>query len=230
MLTRVQRLSLGNHERMVRKCLDLLDSVCLLLAREVVDDVHLCAQTSVLIQSIVKHVKKTLIRVQKPANTSGAPSRDGSRAQTPHHANLADEGQPEAQQYPATLPTISRAYSHDPLADIPSRPMADFMDQTFIAPPNYNFQTNDFEPFLDDSSLDHSVMSDNPADWITMPLDGIINSGDANVDQGFHSIGPMVGSRDMLEVLTNQDYNGMQDFNPMAWMSPTTPYQGFNNG
>lgn len=226
----MQRLSLGNHERMVRKCLDLLDRVCLLLAREVVDDVHLCAQTSVLIQSIVKHIKKTLIRVQKPANTSSAPSRDQSRAQTPHHATVGDEGQADGQQYTATLPTVSGAYTHDPLADIPSRPMADFMDQTFIAPPNYNFQTHDFEPFLDDASLDQSVVSDNPADWITMPLDGIINSVDANVDQGFHGIGPMVGSRDMLEVLTNQDYNGMQDFTHMTWTSPTTPFQGFNNG
>ena len=111
--------------------------------------------------------------------------------------------------------------------------MSDFVDQTFIAPPNYNFQTNEFD-FIDDSSLDHSMLSENPADWVTMPIDGLMNmgSGDANVDQGFHSIGPMIGSRDMLEVLTNQDYNaGLQDFSQMAWTSPnpTTPYQGFTS-
>lgn len=109
--------------------------------------------------------------------------------------------------------------------------MADLMDQTFIPPPNFNFQTNDFDPFMDDASLDQSMLSENPADWITMPLDVLINSGDTNVDQGFHSIGPMVGSRDMLEVLTNQDYNVMQDFSHVAWTSPTgsTPYQGYTS-
>jgi hypothetical protein len=212
---------------MVRKCLDLLDRVTILLAREVVDDVHLCAQTSVLIHSIVKHVKQTLIRVQKPANTSGAPSRDASRAQTPHHGNAAESEQSGQDQFATTLPTSSTMYAADPLAGIPARPMADLMDQTFIPPPNFNFQTNDFDPFIDDASLDQSMLSENPADWITMPLDGLMNSGDTNVEQGFHGIGPMVGSRDMLEVLINQDYNVMQDFSHVAWTSPTTPYQGY---
>ncbi len=213
---------------MVQKSLNLLDRVCILLAREVVDDVHLCSQTSVLIQSIVKHIKKTLIRVQKPPNTSGVPSRDQSRAQTPH-PNALENGQAHGGPPTATLPTAPPPYATDHLANIPARPMADLLDQTFIAPPNYNFQTNEFD-FIDDSSLDHSMLSENPADWVTMPLDGLMNmnNGDTNVDQGFHSIGPMIGSRDMLEVLTNQDYNaGLQDFSQMTWTSPTTPYQGF---
>ena len=212
----------------MQKSLNLLDRVCILLAREVVDDVHLCSQTSVLIQSIVKHIKKTLIRVQKPPNTSAGPSRDQSRAQTPH-PNAGENGQTPAMAPAATLPTSSHQYAVDHLANIPARPMAELLDQTFIAPPNYNFQTNDFD-FIDDSSLDHSMLSENPNDWVTMPLDGLMNSGDNNVDQGFHSIGPMIGSRDMLEVLTNQDYNaGPQDFSQMNWTSPTTSYQGYTS-
>ena len=215
---------------MVRKCLALLDRVCLLLAQEVVDDVHLCAQTSVLIQSIVRHVRKTLIRVQKPNNTSGAPSREQSRAQTPHHPHAAENGPVEQHQHPVTLAPASTMYSHDPLADIPARPMADLMNQTFIAPPNFNFQTNEFDDLIDDSSLDRSMLSENPADWITMPLDGLMNSGDASmVDQGFHSTGPVVGSRDMLEVLTNHDYNEMQGFGHVPWGSPMTSYHGFSH-
>jgi hypothetical protein len=120
-------------------------------------------------------------------------------------------------------------HEHDPLADIPARQMADLMDQTFIAPPNFNFETNDFDPTFDTASLDHSAVSDNPADWIAMPLDGLINSGDGNVDQGFHSIGPTVGSRDMLEALINQDINSMQDFSSMVFTSPQQTYQQFHN-
>lgn len=214
---------------MVRKCLDLLDRVCYLLAREVVDDVHLCSQTAVLIQSIVKHVKGTLIRVQKPPNTSGAPSRDVSRAQSPTHEIDDENGQHDHMVGMSHHPP--RVFDErDPLANIPARQMADLMDQTFIAPPNFNFETNDFDPGFDTASLDQSAVSDNPADWITMPLDGLINSGDGNVDQGFHSIGPMVGSRDMLEALVNQDYSSMQDFSNMVFTSPTTTsYQQFQN-
>jgi hypothetical protein len=221
-------MSLGNHEKTVRKSLDLLDRVCVLLSRDVVDDVHLCAQTSVLIQKIVGHIKTTLIRVQKPANTSGAPSREGSRSQTPHHTSMAESGHTNQQTYEAYTTAASHRYPHDPLAHVPARPMADLMDQTFIAPPNYNFQTNDFDNFMDTGSLDESTLSENPNDWVAMPLDNLLNNGETNVDQGFHSIGPMVGSRDMLELLTNQDYV-MQDFGQLAWTSPATPYQGFSS-
>ena len=218
---------------MVRKLLGLLDDVCLLLARDVVDDVHLCAQTSVLIQSIVQHVRNTMIRVANPANTSGAPSVDQSRAQTPHHPGLNEAGQ-QTQQLNNYAPTARPTYTNDPLANIPARPIADFMDNnTFIAPPNYNFQTNDFDNFMDNASLDESTMSDNPTDWLTLPLDGLMGQGDGNVDQGFHSIGPMVGSRDMMEVLTNQDYNVMRDFGGAPWTSPTAhyhhPQQGYTS-
>ena len=212
MMFTLKRLSLGNHERMVRKSLDLLDRVVELLGQEVVDDVHLSSSTSRLVQNIVASFRQTLIRVAKPVTDSGAQSRDASRPQSPQPNGAGSNGFAEHQQFPTTLPPSAAPFmSNDSLAGIQARDMSDLQNVTFIPPPNYDFERNDFDPFsLDEMGHGTSLSDPDPADWFAMPLDNLWNRPDDQINQGSHSIGPTVGHRDMLEVLTNQDYNHMQ--------------------
>lgn len=220
---------MGNHERMVRKSIDLLERVTKLLTIEVVDDVHLSASTARMIEGILNKVKQTMIRVQKPVNTSGQPSREHSRATSPQRQAQHDNNHEQhhrfdnhTQSFLNGLPTSTTGF--DPLAGIEARPMAALMDKTFIPPPNYNFETNDFDAHLmDDTGIDRSVNSEQLADWFTLPLDSITNKDGFRVDQGFHGIGPMVGQHDMLEMITQTQF----DQNAMQWPGHEQLYQGF---
>lgn len=226
LLTRLlQRLSMGNHEKMVRKSIDLLEQVTKLLTTQVVDDVHLSGSTARMIGGILSKVKATLIRVQKRPNTSGQPSREHSRAPSPHahngdhnHHRFLDPNQDYS-----NLPPFSTSYS-DPLASIEARPIAELMDRTFIPPPGFNFQTQDFDAgYMDDTGIDQSVHSDGQADWITMPLDALYNKDHFRVDQGLHGVGPTVGQHDMLEVLTQAPF----DQHALPWLGQDQTYTDF---
>jgi hypothetical protein len=219
--------------KLFNRCVDLLDGACKVLSEKVVDDVHLCAHTSELIQRIAVDVKKTLIRVQKQPNTSGTNSRDQSVGPNQYH-NLGENGQGGHRPLDRALLNLANPNQHDSLPEVQARPMSEWIttSQTFIPPPDYNFLTHEFDLTEIGSADEHSVRSDNPADWVAMPLDALMNSGDMNVDQGFHSIGPMVGSRDMLELITNQDYTALPadfDINAMGWGNSTGQFQGFNS-
>jgi len=205
---------------MVRKSLNLLGQITNAMTKEVVDDVHLSSSTARLVQNIVKYVKQTLIRVQKPANGSGAASRDNSRHQSPHrNDNNTSYHQHHQHQHrtvterTSPLPHVSPAYSFgDPLAEIEAKPMEEFSTQTFMPPPNFHLPTNDLGTVLpDQSTIDTTVAADLEAtDWFALPLDNLWHNTEATVDQGFGGIGPTVGPKDMLELITNQDYNQMQ--------------------
>lgn len=218
---------MGNHEKMVRKSIDLLEQVTKLLTTQVVDDVHLSGSTARMIEGILMKVKETMIRVQKRPNTSGQPSREHSRAPSPQPATNGDDQQQRFmnpnQAYTNGMPPFSTGYS-DPLASIEARPMADLMDRTFIPPPGFNFQTNDFDAaYMDDTGIDHSVHSEQQADWLTLPLDGLNSKDHFRVDQGYHGIGPSVGQQDMLEVLTQAPF----DQHTMQWLNQDHLYSHF---
>jgi len=183
---------------------------------QVVDDVHLSSPTARMIRVITRNVKGKFIRVQAPANGSESASRDHSRQQSPHPPEHAQRYTPSIEQNAMYSSAPSYQYNIDPLRDIRARPMADFSTRTFMPPPNFNFETNDFDVSLDlPQNMDDAV----PAfsnDWLALPLDDLFHNAAANVDQGFGGIGPTIGERDMLEVLTNQQYRepGWTNFNP----------------
>lgn len=181
------------------------------MSQEVVDDVHLASSTSRLVQNIVRNVKHTLIRVQQTGTGSAGPSREQSRPQSPH----GKEGNTDAQQQHASTQAINLNhlntdfYMDDPLAEIQARPMAELTSQMFVPPPNFGGEGQLMDSALpDDSHLDPSMTLS--MDWFALPLDNLFHNDEATVDQGFGGIGPTVGTRDMLEVITDRDYNQMQ--------------------
>jgi hypothetical protein len=210
LISLLQRFSLGTHEGLVRRCLRHLETITSAMSKEVVDDVHLAASTSRLVQNIVRNVKQTLIRVQQPGTGSAGPSREHSRPQSPRDHETSTEPPPQ-QAHAINLAQLGQEYYiNDPLAGIQARPMAELASQTFVPPPNFNGDGPDLDAALpDDSHLDAS-MAFSSMDWFALPLDNLWHNDEATVDQGFGGIGPTVGTRDMLEVITNQDYNQMQ--------------------
>lgn len=235
MMFTLKRLSLGNHERLVRRSIGLLEDVIRLFQSEVVDDVHLSGSTAQMIEGILRKVKQTMIRVQKPPQTSGGPSRDASRPSSPQlNASQAsapgrahDYLQAAAQQYANGMHAGSSAYPMDPLASIQGRPLAELSDRTFIMPNGWSVNEFDGQFQMDDAAIDHSVNSENNADWLALPLDNfneLANDDSVRVDQGMHSIGPTIGQHDILEVML--DYPTSYDQNGMQWTNPNQ-YQQF---
>ncbi|KIX08780.1 uncharacterized protein Z518_03437 [Rhinocladiella mackenziei CBS 650.93] len=212
MMFTLKRFSLGTHESLVRRCLQQLETVTSAMSKEVVDDVHLSSSTSRLVQNIVRNVTQTLIRVQQPGTGSAGPSREQSRPQSPHGHNepATENQQPPVQAMNLTPLSPEHHDIRDPLAGIQARPMAELESQVFVPPPNFNGDGQDLDPTLpDDANLD-PAMGNFSMDWFALPLDNLFHNDEATVDQGFGGIGPTVGARDMLELITNRDYNQMQ--------------------
>lgn len=213
----LQRFSLGTHEALVRKCLQQLEKIIVAMSKEYVDDVHLSSSTSRLVGHIVRNVKQSLIRVQQGGTGSAGPSREQSRAQSPHahdHDSSSHHLQQQQQQQQAdhamnVLQQSPGFYLNDPLAGIQARPMAELSSQTFVPPPNFLGSGDELDSALDETSLDPTIANFS-MDWFALPLDNLWHNDGITVDQGLGGIGPTVGARDMLEVITNQDYNQMQ--------------------
>ena len=232
LLTDSQRLSLGADEKVVRRIIEKLERGILLLAKEVVDDVHLSSQTSRLMQILVNSVKKTLIRVERVPTTSNAASRDQSRPQTPHHDGDQEHRTRPHHDLASTIPQLNTALTYntyDPLADIPARQMNDLQDKRFVPPPNYNFTTNDFDiaNLMDDGNVDNSVVSGEGGDWFAADIGNLWNSPTAQADQGAHSIGPTVGNRDWIELVHG---NAGTTYNNMQWpMESPTAFHNYQS-
>lgn len=187
------------------------------MSKEYVDDVHLSSSTSRLVAHIVRNVKQTLIRVQQPGIGSGGPSREHSRQHSPNvHGHGEGHGHDipneQEQHHVQTINALQQSpglYLNDPLAGIQARPMAELASQTFVPPPNFNGNGHELDSALEDSTLDPSIANFS-MDWFALPLDNLWHNDGNTVDQGLGGIGPTVGTRDMLEVITNQDYSQMQ--------------------
>ena len=80
-----------------------------------------------------------------------------------------------------------------------------------MPPPNHaNFYPHTTMPNGVDANMANAMdtmFDPNNTDWLTLPLDNLFNSSTAAVDMGFGGIGPTVGDRDMLELITNEQYD-----------------------
>lgn len=214
----MQRFSFGASEQGVRESLTLLDSITDQLTRSVVDDVHLSARTAELVKMLSSHLRAKFIRLQAPNSGSTGSSRENSRHPTPHgqqdppslqRHSISHQGQ---QQVPTALNShfvFGHGHGddlpqlHDPLAGIQPQSMSDLSNVTYMPPLNYNAYMES-----------HDGVDQNPADfgsgigdWFALPLDNFFSTDPAPVHQGFGGIGPTVGSKDMLEFITNEQYD-----------------------
>jgi hypothetical protein len=197
--------------------LTLLDSITDELTRSVVDDVHLSARTAELVKMLSSHLRAKFIRLQAPNSGSTGSSRDNSRHQTPHcqqdqpSSNQQFINQPGQQQvrtaintpfvFPHDLPGF-----RDPLAGIQPQSMSDVANITYMPPMNYNAYMNGSDG-VEQNPAEFGTGIDTLGDWFALPLDNFFSTEPAPVHQGFGGIGPTVGSKDMLEFITNEQYD-----------------------
>ena len=199
----------------------LLDSITDQLTLSVVDDVHLSARTAELVKMLSSHLRAKFIRLQAPNSGSAGSSRENSRHQTPHRqqdpasshqAFVSQPGQQPGQQPARTAINNQFVFSQDvprlpdPLADIQAQSMSDLANITYMPPLNYNAYMNGDEG-VEQNPTDFATGVDGLGDWFALPLDNFFSTDPAPVHQGFGGIGPAVGSKDMLEFITNEQYD-----------------------
>lgn len=211
MMFTLKRFGVGAFEADVRQALDLLDQSTDLMEKDVVDDVHLSSQIAGLIKLLTANIRKTFIRVQGKENGSETASRQETPNQAVSHHGVKhteDDFQQPARKRPRTTASSRQHQSRDPLEGIQAQPMEDLSNHTFMPPPDFYPPTsmpngvnanipNAMDPMFDPMNTD----------WLTLPLDNLFNSSTAPVDMGFGGIGPTVGDRDMLELITNVEYD-----------------------
>lgn len=182
------------------------------------DDVHLSARTAELVKMLSSHLRAKFIRLQAPNSGSTGSSRDHSRHQTPHRqteqasANPQYINQPGQQQQTRTAmgqpfvfaPELSQL--RDPLAGIQAQSMSELSNITYMPPMNYNAYMEGHES-VEHNPADFGTSIDGLGDWFALPLDNFFSTDPAPVHQGFGGIGPTVGSKDMLEFITNEQYD-----------------------
>lgn len=84
--------------------------------------------------------------------------------------------------------------------------MSDLSNITYMPPMNYSLYMNQNDAAEQDPS-DFGPEVDGLGDWFALPLDNFFSTDPAPVHQGFGGIGPTVGSKDMLEFITNEQYD-----------------------
>lgn len=94
----------------------------------------------------------------------------------------------------------------DPLADIQAHTMSELTNITYMPPLNYNAYM-DVNEGVEPNSTDYGTGVGGGGDWFALPLDSFFSTERAPVHSGFGGIGPAVGSRDMLEFITNEQYD-----------------------
>ena len=208
----LKRFSFGASEQDVRESLEILDKTTEFLSNSVVDDVHIGYQTAANVKIIAADLRKHFIRIQAPSGESREPSRHHSPQGQQEHGQAQSQVQQHGQKRDAFVDPIYGPRQQDPLANIQARPMTDFSNISYMPPPNYNMYMNGADPNGQyDLSPTQQMTTDPsgmPSDWFTLPLDNIFNSGQTGiVDQGFGGIGPTVGDRDMLELITGDQYD-----------------------
>ena len=171
------------------------------------DDVHLSFQTADLVRVVATALRKSFLRIQAPTSDSREPSR--------HHTPHSQESGHENGEVPQNHQHAPFTYKLDPsredtLAGIQALPMTDYHNVTYMPPPNYDVYMTGAEPNtqFDVTATSQALPNGAPysSDWFALPLDNIFNSSMSTVDQGFGGIGPTVGDRDMLELITNEHY------------------------
>jgi hypothetical protein len=219
MMFTLKRFGVGAFEGDVRQALDLLDQCTDLMERDVVDDVHLSSQIAGLIKLLVANIRKTFIRVQGKENGSETASRQETPQRPTSQQPVVHHNDSFPQQPARKRPRMSASARHqqprDPLEGIQAQPLEDLANHTFMPPPNF-YQHNGLDTNMSmDPNSDPSMLDPVNMDWLTLPLDNLFNSSTGTVDQGFGGIGPTVGDRDMLELITNEHYD--------QWNMPNMP-------
>ena len=186
----------------------MLDQTTDLLSSCVVDDVHLSYHTAALVKMIAGNLRKSFLRIQAPTGES----REQSRHHTPHgqeNGAAVDQQLDHSGHQNSSFPGSNGQTREDVLAGIQAQTMTDLSQFTFMPPPNYDIYMQNSGDLNNNTNfeINQSLTDGQYHDWFALPLDNFFSNPTGSVDQGFGGIGPTVGNRDMLEVITNEHYD-----------------------
>ncbi|KAK3703925.1 zinc finger transcriptional activator [Vermiconidia calcicola] len=216
----LKSFSLGASESDVADSLNLMDRTVEALRNCIVDDVHVASRFADLLDTLTQSLKPRLVRIAADGRPgrSRRVSHQGSPepTQTPlgmanYRLQQTSVGGAMPGQQPWGFDT-TMAPNH-PLYGI-SADAYDLMgtDNNFsvMPPPSFGFQspTATFDQNMNTTpggaGMDYGNPSNfgadnNAQDWLTLPLDPLINMSGADVNQTMY--GPELGGQDMLELL-----------------------------
>jgi len=222
----LKSFSLGASESDVQDSLTLMDKTVAALKGCIVDDVHVASRFADLLHNLTQNLKPRLVRIAGDGRSgrSRRMSNHGTPGPEPSHAQLGAANQKLQQhQQQASVDDMQNPQHwgyNNPTTMAPNHPMygisSDAYDLTcdnnfsVMPPPSFGFQspTNQFnqpnnttpggtiDPYLNNFGTDNSMQ-----DWLTLPLDPLINMNGADVTQTMY--GPELGGQDMLELLLN---------------------------
>ena len=230
----LKSFSLGASEGDVSDSLTLMDKTVEALRGCIVDDVHVASRFADLLDTLTQNLKPRLIRIAADGRGSKSRrvSRPGSPE--PVHASFGTANQKlQAHQRHVSVPGLPNqqpwSYNNGNMDLVnstmaPNNPLygisSDIIDLTG---PENNFSIMPPPAFVYDSptaNLSHN-MNTSPGntsydpysnstfgsdqDWLTLPLDPIINMNGADVNQTQY--GPELGGMDMLELLLSGGNN-----------------------
>ena len=172
---------------------------------QAVDDVHIISQIAEFAAVLGTNVRSAMVRF----NTAAVPSGNTSRAPSsePHLANGRIDPRiqqlPTLESNPLGWPTDPALEGTDPLADISSQPIAGVFNQgSYMPPPNFDMFMNGMDN--GDMANDQGIRNGFDEAWFALPVLPLINNSDINVSYAYGGLGPTIGNKDILDVVTDE--------------------------
>ncbi|KKY21122.1 putative uv radiation resistance protein [Phaeomoniella chlamydospora] len=197
----------GAAESDMRETTELVKKCVFAMRAQAVDDVHIISQIANFADTLVRNIGLTMVCVSFPGTLSGATSRD----RTPAHSmeqtssNLSMERiSQQSQVYHNTAGQYGYNLDNNAAVDLTaSHPLQAAMDMGSLMPPEqYNRFLNGLECSpMQDQNMNGNLMADGDP-WFALGLDPLMNSSDKDVSNGYGGLGPVVGERELLDVLT----------------------------
>ena len=191
----------------MRETTELVKKCVFAMRAQAVDDVHIISQIANFADTLVRNIGLTMVCVSFPGTLSGATSRD----RTPAHSmeqtssNLSMERiSQQSQVYHNTAGQYGYNLDNNAAVDLTaSHPLQAAMDMGSLMPPEqYNRFLNGLECSpMQDQNMNGNLMADGDP-WFALGLDPLMNSSDKDVSNGYGGLGPVVGERELLDVLT----------------------------
>lgn len=182
---------------------------------QVVDDVHIISDIAKYVGVVVTNIRSSFLRIAAPGAGSGTSTRDRTplrATETQGNTNSSEQRPDHTYQNNPSAPfgyTFDQAA--DPLAGIPFQSLDEalHLGVTYMPPPNFNLLMTPMDSTDQGQGVNGGMINDGTIqdNWMTLPLDPVMNSSNAFVTNGYGGNGPVIDDEDLLEKLTHSQFN-----------------------
>jgi hypothetical protein len=226
----LKSFALGATESDITESLSLMDRTVEALRTCIVDDVHVASRFADLLDTLSSNLKPRLIRISADGR-SGRSRRVTPHGGPDPSSTRGDKNNPQASQNVADATRSQDQWNYNnsnnmtPLTGTMGNTNSLFgvSNETYdlmgndnvysvMPPPGFSNSSPNGTMYGDNANGSHDSYNQNGQfggdnqqlqDWLTLPLDPLLNMSGADVDQTMY--GPQLGGHDMLEYLLNSD-------------------------